>query len=132
MHQLRSANIVRRFRFAALFLSAKLLFAASSAVVVAVASFQINRDLMGIGLGLGVLAVLCGVLRFWASSHNCCPLCMTPVLSNRFCSKHRRVRKIFGSYRLVVALSILFRNSFHCPYCNEQTAMKVRIRPPET
>lgn len=131
MHQLRSANIVRRLRFAAFFLSLKMLAAAASVVVLAVAAFQINRELMGVGLGLGVLATLSGTLRLCASAHTCCPLCMTPVLSNRSCSKHRRARKIFGSYRLMVALSILFRNSFRCPFCYEQTAMKVRVRPPE-
>jgi hypothetical protein len=128
MHRLRSASIVRRLRFAAFFLSLKVLLALSSFLVLVVGSFQIDRELTGVGLGLGMLAALSGGLRFCASSHTCCPLCMTPVLSNRSCSKHRRARKVFGSYRLLVALSILFRNSFRCPYCNEQTAMKVRER----
>ena len=34
-----------------------------------------------------------------------------------------------GSHRLRVALAILFKNQFRCPYCNESTALELRHSP---
>ena len=51
---------------------------------------------------------------------------MTPVLAKKDCTKHRHARTFLGSHRLRVALAILFRNSFRCPYCNESTILEVR------
>jgi hypothetical protein len=55
-----------------------------------------------------------------------CPLCMVPILGNPSCVKHRRARKLFGSYRFRVALSALFAGYVACPYCQEMTSMEVR------
>ncbi|MCX8496259.1 MAG: hypothetical protein ORN51_08770 [Akkermansiaceae bacterium] len=55
-----------------------------------------------------------------------CPLCMVPVMGSPSCVKHRRTRKLFGSYRFRVALSSLFAGYFTCPYCQEVTSMEVR------
>ena len=35
-----------------------------------------------------------------------------------------------GSHRLRVALRILFRGSFVCPYCNEPTSIEARPKRP--
>ena len=56
------------------------------------------------------------------------PLVLTPVLASKDCAKHRRARTFLGSHRLRVALSILFKNTFRCPYCWEKSAMTVRSR----
>jgi hypothetical protein len=55
-----------------------------------------------------------------------CPLCMTPVMETKRCSKHRNAKPFLGSYRLRVALSIIFKGSFRCPFCHEPTAIQVR------
>lgn len=68
------------------------------------------------------------VLNFVISSRLRCPLCMVPPLLNLGCSKHQTAETLFGSHRLTVALSILFKSSFCCPYCGEPTAMEVRLR----
>ena len=53
-----------------------------------------------------------------------------PPLSNRGCARNRNAYRLFGSYKLAVAGSILLRNSFRCPYCGEPTAMVARTREP--
>jgi hypothetical protein len=42
--------------------------------------------------------------------------------------KHPKARSVMGSHRLRVALAILFKNRFRCPYCNESTEMEIRER----
>jgi hypothetical protein len=66
------------------------------------------------------------LLQWIMASRTNCPLCVTPVLANKSCSKNRHARQLFGSYRMRVATTILFRNLFRCPYCGELTALKVR------
>lgn len=79
----------------------------------------------GVAAGAGVFLL---VVNFVMSGKLRCPLCMMPPLQNRRCSKHRTVKRIFGSHRLSVAVSILFKDSFRCPYCGEPTVMEVRER----
>jgi hypothetical protein len=78
----------------------------------------------------GLLLVLTGfvllIVQWIAASKAGCPLCRTPVLAPMSCMKHRRARRLLGSYQLRVALSIMFTERFRCPYCNEPTAMEVR------
>lgn len=79
----------------------------------------------GVSVLIGLFVLL---ITFVMSSKLRCPLCMMPPLQNRRCSKHRTVKRLFGSHRLSVAHSILFKDSFRCPYCGEPTAMEVRQR----
>jgi hypothetical protein len=55
-----------------------------------------------------------------------CPRCLTGSFSRRGCSRHGSSRSLLGSHRLRVAVSVLFRNHFRCPWCGELTAMKAR------
>ena len=65
------------------------------------------------------------VIPLWIQGyHTNCPLCCTPVLAPKGCTKHRDAKKLMGSHRLRVALAILFPNRFRCPYCNESTALE--------
>ncbi len=66
------------------------------------------------------LAVLVQVLVFAIGRHTQCPLCMTPILGNASCAKHRRVRSILANHRLKVAWDVLFSKQLICPYCNER------------
>lgn len=74
----------------------------------------------------GLAFILAG---FFVGGRARCPLCMMPPLRNQSCSKHRNAGKVLGSFKLSVALSVLFQNRFRCPYCGEPTAMEVRARP---
>jgi hypothetical protein len=81
-----------------------------------------------IGMGVAALAVLVVIYQWIISSRTNCPLCMTPVLAAKKCAKHHHARTFLGSHRLRVALAILFKNCFRCPYCHEPTVLEVRER----
>lgn len=79
-----------------------------------------------LGIGLVFFAIVLRGIQWILSLRAKCPLCMVPSLSHCGCSKNRNARKLFGSYRLRVATTILFRNYFRCPYCGEPSVMEVR------
>ena len=87
-----------------------------------------DRGLASIGICLLVLAGLVVLLQWLIATRANCPLCMTPVLGNKECAKHRSARTVLGSHRLRVALAVLCLNRFRCPYCGEHCEVKARIR----
>lgn len=127
MHRFRSIHTIRRLRL--------------SAVVLLVLRYLVIPGFFGIliwvfllehpehaFLALWMLPVI-GAMALWGyylGSKTNCPLCSTPVLSQRSCNKHRNARPLFFSYKLRVALSALLTNSFRCPYCNEPSVLEVR------
>lgn len=129
MHHPRHAHTIRSLRITAFLLCLKRLVIAG-AVVVFLASFvTYDRKLGIIGLGLVGVAVLLALLQWIFASGARCSLCMMPVLSRKGCSKHRHSKRLLGSHRLRVALSILLKGSFRCPYCNEPTILRLKARP---
>ena len=126
MHHLRSTSAVVNFRLAALMLCVICLLA-PVAVGLLVQSMMTDspRSAMA-GLGLAVLSLGLILPQWLAGSRTKCPLCWTPVLAPKGCVKHRRARTFMKSHRLRVALAILFKNQFRCPYCNESTALELR------
>lgn len=128
VNRLRSASTVYRFRMAALVLFLMVVLGVVSVGVVIFTYLVVDRELAFYGL-IGLLAafVLALILCLMSSRTNC-PRCMIPVLSTKACSKNDKAKAVFGSHRFRVALSILFKDSFTCPYCLEPTAMKARPR----
>jgi hypothetical protein len=128
MHRFASPSVVTRFKIAGLLF---ILGALMIPVVIGILVYSIMTDdmeLTKISIVLVALTVLVAILQFTVGLRTRCPLCMTPVLASKGCSKHRHARSLLGSYRLRVALSIFSRNSFRCPYCNESAEMEVRSR----
>jgi hypothetical protein len=128
MHQFRSKSTILRFKAASLLLCLRCLLAPLASITLLYAVFQDDRKLAHVGIGLGVAAVVSTLSQWILAARARCPLCQTPVLASKDCAKHRRARSFLGSYRLRVALSILFKGTFHCPYCSEKSAMTVRRR----
>lgn len=128
MHRLRSKIYITRFRVTALlFCVRSLLIPLAVAVLISSILFK-DKELAMLAIGLGCLAILVTIIQWIMAQRVRCPLCLTPVLAVKGCSKHRNARTFLGSYRLRVALAILFGHYFHCPYCHEPTAMEVRDR----
>ena len=126
MHRLHSTSSIWRFRLAALLLCANWVLLPIAGGVVVHALIISDRPLAVLGIaGLG-LTVLCALLQWLLAARTGCPLCMTPVLASKRCVTHRQARPLLGSHRLRVALTILGRGCFQCPYCAESTAIKVR------
>lgn len=128
MHRLHSKSAIRRFRLAALLVCAKCLMAPVSLGWLAYSIVVHDRTQTLLALGALAATLVVKTLQWIVAARTHCPLCMTPVMGHKKCVKHRNAKTAFGSYRLRVALAILFRNSFRCPYCHEPTAMEVRNR----
>ena len=79
-----------------------------------------------IGLGMLLLGGIVVLMQWLVSNRANCPLCMTPVLRNKDCTKHRSAKTLLGSHRLRVAVSLLCTGRFRCPYCGEPTLLEVR------
>jgi hypothetical protein len=131
MHRLRTKSAIFRFRLAALFLCLKCVLLPISLGILMYA--LIIADHQVIWGGVGLLLSTCGItfMQWIFAARTNCPLCMTPVLAIKDCSKHRHAKTFLGSHRLRVALAVLLKNSFHCPYCHEPTAIEVRERSEE-
>lgn len=128
MHRLPSHAVLRRFRIASLFV-VLMFFSAPAALGCVLYGFVAGEHGWFAIAGMAVAAgLVCMTLNFIMGARLRCPLCMVPPLHNRRCSKHKSAATLFGSHRLSVAQSILFKDSFRCPYCGEPTAMQVRER----
>lgn len=79
-----------------------------------------------IALKLIGLAAILFLVHWILSLHARCPRCLTGSFTRRSFSRHGSARSLLGSHRLRVAVSVVFRNHFQCPYCGELTATKAR------
>lgn len=131
MHRLRTQSAILRFRLAAILLCLKCLLLPISLGVLTYAMIIVNQLLIWVGIGLVLTTCVIAFLQWIFAARTNCPLCMTPVLALKDCAKHRHAKPLLGSYRLRVALAVLLKNSFHCPYCHEPTAVEVRQRSEE-
>lgn len=55
-----------------------------------------------------------------------CPICKGRIMSHVSCVKHRKARRLLGSYRLQIVVSAIFTGSFRCQYCGEPTKLESR------
>ncbi len=128
MHRFQSKAPILRLKFAAfLFCVAWLLIPAVGCLIIYSLILH-DKELTVIAAGLGAVTIGIAITQCVVAARTRCPLCMTPVLARKSCSKHRNARTFLGSYRLRVALGVLFRDSFLCPYCHEPSALEVRTR----
>lgn len=74
-----------------------------------------------------VVTAIVALLQWMTSSKATCPLCHAKALASNRYSKHRTAKKLFGSYRLRVACSVILKKYFRCPSCGEPTAIQIRL-----
>ena len=125
MHHPRSISAARRLRVAGMLLLGSRLLTMIAGGLLLCSLLANDRHLTILGSGFMVIGLMLIIAQWISASHAGCPLCRTPVLAPMRCMKHRRARSLLGSYRLRVALAIMFTERFRCPYCNESTAMDV-------
>ena len=130
MYHLRSKHSVAYFKLSSWLLVCKWLLIIVAAAVLVFSIIVIERKPLYLAIGLFGAVVVMAVLQWTLAAQARCPLCLTPPTAHRRCSKHRNARRLFGSYRLRVACSVILKNSFRCPYCGETTAVEVRSNPP--
>lgn len=129
MHRLPSRSALVRFRLSAwLFILAILLIAAGIGYVAYAVSTSLGQHIV-IASSVIAAGVFCLIFQWFTAARARCPLCLTPSMAKKNCSKNRNARRLLGSYRLKVATSIIMNGHFRCPYCNEPTVLEVRKRP---
>ncbi len=128
MHRFQSPSTIARFRYTSFLLCFKYLLIPAALGLLGYSIFRNNRELTYVGIGLGGLAVLVAILQWIVGAKTRCPLCMTPVMAANGCSKNRKALKLLGSYRLRVAVSVVFKGWFRCPYCNEPSVLQLRTK----
>lgn len=116
-------------RIAALMLCIKRLAIAVAVAFLLVSAMKADIHLSMMGLILLGSTLVFTLIQWIFASAAKCPLCMMPVLSRKGCSRHRHAKSLLGSQRLRVALSILLKGRFRCPYCNEPTILRLRGLP---
>ncbi|MES2438175.1 MAG: hypothetical protein V4584_03875 [Verrucomicrobiota bacterium] len=128
MHRFQSQSTITRLRSAAFLICLKCLLVPAVVGLLIYSILRDDRQLTYVAIGLGGVTILVIIFQWILASRARCPLCMTPVLATKGCSKHRNARTALGSYRLRASLAILFKGSFRCPYCNEPSVLEVRTR----
>ncbi len=126
MHRLPSRYAVARFKLTAWVLFFMSLMIPSTFGVLVYSMVTIDRDFMQLALALIGATLFLAILQWCLSCRASCPLCHAKSISHSGCSRHRIARPLFGSYRLRVAYTVIFRGYFRCPYCGESTIVKAR------
>ena len=126
MHKLPNRSIVMRYRLVAFMICLKWLLVIALIGTLCYSFFIKDRELIIIGIKLAAVAGIVFLIRVLYAPTCQCPLCRVPLLSAQSCSKSTKAKTFLGSYRLRIALDILFLNRFRCPYCNEPTEIKSR------
>lgn len=125
MHHLRTIPAIIHFRVSALIwmINCLLPLVAAGLLIELMCAGSTHSALLGLAV-LALSPVM--VIPHWAaSSHTNCPVCWTLVLAPKHSAKHRNAKTLMGSHRLRVAVAILCKNEFRCPYCNESTALEL-------
>ena len=128
MHRLPNEDHLFRYRLAAGLVLLKWLVVLGALGFVGYSVVLGEQEQVHFALWLLAGAMLLLVCQ-WVAARRCrCPLCLGPPLARKDCVKHRNATRLFGSYRLRVAHSIVWEGCFRCPYCGETTLMEVRQR----
>jgi hypothetical protein len=126
MHCLPSQTAVKRYRAAAFLILLKWLLVPGSLGLFVYALLLSRRDLGNLAIGLFGLTGIVAISHLILGAAARCPLCLVSSFSHLQLSKSARAKHFLGSYRFFVALGVLFKGCFHCPYCGGNVATKVR------
>lgn len=128
MHRLPSRSSVFRFRISSIFLWLAVLALPGGFALIVIGMLYAEEEDVVVGAMVVASGVLLYMVQWFVSVRGRCPLCMTPPLHPKKCQKNHRAGRLFGSYRLKVATSVIFLNHFQCPYCGEETKLAARSR----
>lgn len=128
MHRFSSQSSIARFRFAALLFWFRYLVPIVGVPLLGWCILTDNDEWFRVAVGMLAATPVLVVLQWLIAARVRCPLCLAPPLLHKGCSKNRKARTLFFSYRLRVATTGLFLGFFRCQYCGEPTELKVRER----
>lgn len=120
MHHQRSARSLRLLRVGAYHFLLNILIGSSAICGVAYGAWMLEERVVYLGVAGAILWALSTCVFFFKGLSLKCPLCMNQVWAGRKCQKHSKAKPALGlSYRLGVAISIVFKGRYRCPYCGE-------------
>jgi hypothetical protein len=99
---------------------------AVSLSIIACSFVNYEATLATVGIILFISSGIVAVLQLVVASRARCPLCLTQPVAMRKCAVNRSAKTLLASHRLHVAVSIILRNRFRCPYCGETTVIVSR------
>jgi predicted RNA-binding Zn-ribbon protein involved in translation (DUF1610 family) len=128
MHRLPSKKSIIRMRATAILICLKFLTATAAGICISWGIIADDDKSSIAGLALLIATFILAIAQWILAAKTYCPLCHTPVMSSKRCSRSRKARKFLGSYKLQVALAVIFTGRFRCPYCGEPSTLDVRNR----
>ena len=128
MHRFPTKSSVFRCRIASLLFLLRSLLPVAGFPMMAWAMITHHEEWFLVGACLMAALPVVVVIQWMVASRVRCPLCFMPPLLDRGCAKNRKATRLFFSYRLRVAVAVLFLGYFRCQYCGEPTVMKSRRR----
>ena len=126
MYHSHSNSDVHRLRIASLLLLVNRLLIVAASGLLLVSLFGSDQHLRIIGSAFLIISFILIISQRIAALHVGCSLCRTPVLGTMSYIKHRKARRLLGSYQLRVACAILFNDRFCCPCCNEHSSVYIK------
>jgi hypothetical protein len=130
MYYLPNRTVVKRFRFAAFLVLVKWLLITTAFPMFVYALQVERREMSYLAIGLMALAGLVCISHWLVGARARCPMCLVPSFSHKKMAKSAKAGHFMGSYRFFVALGVIFRGCFHCPYCAENVAVQIHRRLP--
>ena len=125
MHKLRHHSLAKKLHLNSLLLIAGVGFLISLLGLLIATVITQNMSL-AIGAGVALVGIMfLALLNFMIGARCRCQLCQSPMMAPRKCSRHRKAKRLFRSYRLKLATSFLFSESFTCPFCGESFSSHV-------
>ena len=120
MHRHRSRSTLRRFKLLAWHFLFNIFFVAVWVGVLLYGALQDQRHLLIAGVSMMGGWVFSVIVFFVRRSSVRCPLCMAPTWGSQKCVRNTKAKRALGlSYRLGVAISMITKGHYRCPYCGE-------------
>ncbi len=119
MHRFRHQSDIMKLRFCSFAYVASLGLFVGFLGVSAHAYWQREPQHPLLAISLLLASIVMFLAQVLTAQDVYCPLCRGQLMLHRKCSKSPKARQLFGSYRLMIALSLWLRQQFRCSYCGE-------------
>lgn len=129
MHHTRRPGMAVAIRISSLFFLLNRLALLLFFISVGYAWYERSDLSYWILLGTFLASLLTWIIFALWSSRCLCQLCLAKILSRAKCSENHNAKKLFGSYRLRLALSALTLGRFRCYFCGEEFTLE--LPPPK-
>lgn len=125
MHHQRSSHSLRLLRRGAYHFLFNVVLGISAVCAIGYSVYHNNEIWLYMSLGLLAFWLISLFTFFIKASNLRCSLCMSPLWLSRKCQRPKNVKPALGiSYRLGLALAVVFKGNYSCHYCGESFSAK--------